>query len=310
MTLGLKYISETRDCIQWTYGPPRNTLVRTGSAQGEGGEQGDLLMPALYSLAQHPALQEVQEQLRYGEAIFAYFDDTYITALPDRMRELYEAYKRALWAHSCVELKSPKTRVWNAAGEEPPGLAVLQRDADTAIGWGTGRSRYSSKGSRSVAPLSAATRPCVCGFHRMARSTPAPTNRGHSLSRPMAFGVPFLATAVRWGLDSARATLPTAAQLPTACRKAAVHAVLTCLVGAPRYFSPGWGPCSLCWGWLCFGLLLGVLVATLFWGRAAHVRYGGRRGEAGGAQAARGGPGAWPAMTRGRRHHWRPQTRW
>ena len=73
-------------------------------AQGEGGEQGDPLMPALYALAQQPALHDVQAALREGEAIFAYLDDTYIVAAPERVRELYECYRAALWAHARVEI--------------------------------------------------------------------------------------------------------------------------------------------------------------------------------------------------------------
>ena len=42
-----------------------------------------------FSLAQRPALEEVQGQLRDGEAIFAYLDDTYIIATPERINELY-----------------------------------------------------------------------------------------------------------------------------------------------------------------------------------------------------------------------------
>ena len=38
------------------------------TAQGEGGEQGDPLMPALYALAQQPALHDVQAALREGES--------------------------------------------------------------------------------------------------------------------------------------------------------------------------------------------------------------------------------------------------
>ena len=90
-------------------------------------------MPALFSLAQHPALEEVQGQLRDGEAIFAYLDDTYIIATPERINELYLAYQRALWAHARIELNSRKMRVWNAAGEEPPGIAALRGEADTAV---------------------------------------------------------------------------------------------------------------------------------------------------------------------------------
>ena len=45
--------------------------------QGEGGEQGDPLMPGLFALAQHPALQATQAMLLPGEVLFAFFDDIY-----------------------------------------------------------------------------------------------------------------------------------------------------------------------------------------------------------------------------------------
>ena len=64
-------------------------------SQGEGGEQGDPVMPGLYSLAAHAALQEVQAGLRDGEAVFAFLDDVYVVALPDRVRELYAAVEAA-----------------------------------------------------------------------------------------------------------------------------------------------------------------------------------------------------------------------
>ena len=99
-----------------------------------------------------------------GEAIFGYLDDTCIIALPERMHELYKAYRHALWAHSRVELNSRKTCVWNAAGEEPPGLSVLQGD----VGGGRG------------APATAhglTVRGDACVRLRLAqREEPAPTN--------------------------------------------------------------------------------------------------------------------------------------
>ena len=45
--------------------------------QAEGGEQGDPLMPALFSLGQKAALQAVQQQLQPGEALYAFLDDVY-----------------------------------------------------------------------------------------------------------------------------------------------------------------------------------------------------------------------------------------
>ena len=46
--------------------------------QGEGGEQGDPLMPMLYSLGQHEALRAVQSKIRLDERLFAFFDDIYV----------------------------------------------------------------------------------------------------------------------------------------------------------------------------------------------------------------------------------------
>ena len=89
-------------------------------AQANGGEQGDPLMPALCSLAQQPALEEVQSQLRGGEALFAYLDDTYVVCTPERACELYKVYRRALWAHARVELNRSK----HAFGM-PPGRSLL-----------------------------------------------------------------------------------------------------------------------------------------------------------------------------------------
>ena len=43
--------------------------------QGEGGEQGDPLMPALFALDQHPALEAIQGTLQPSEILMAFLDD-------------------------------------------------------------------------------------------------------------------------------------------------------------------------------------------------------------------------------------------
>ena len=43
--------------------------------QGEGGEQGDALMPALFALGQHQALVAVHDQLTPHERLFVFLDD-------------------------------------------------------------------------------------------------------------------------------------------------------------------------------------------------------------------------------------------
>ena len=51
--------------------------------QGEGGEQGDALMPLLFALGQHRALVAIQSELQDGE--FAYLDDICTVVPPDRL---------------------------------------------------------------------------------------------------------------------------------------------------------------------------------------------------------------------------------
>ena len=46
--------------------------------QGDGGEQGDALMPALFSLALHPALEIIRADLPENAFLIAYLDDIYV----------------------------------------------------------------------------------------------------------------------------------------------------------------------------------------------------------------------------------------
>ena len=84
-------------------------------------------MPALYALAQHETLNDLENQLRDGEAVFAFLDDVYVVALPERIRELYDLLAAALWNRARVRLHEGKTRIWiaAAAGEEPPNISDL-----------------------------------------------------------------------------------------------------------------------------------------------------------------------------------------
>ena len=53
--------------------------------QGEGGEQGDAMMPLLFSLGQHDALQAANQNMREGEFLFAFHDDVVMVTNPDRV---------------------------------------------------------------------------------------------------------------------------------------------------------------------------------------------------------------------------------
>ena len=65
--------------------------------QGEGGEQGDAMMPLLYFLGQHGALQDVSRRLGRGEHLFALLDDTYIVCKPARVAAIYGFFVEVGW---------------------------------------------------------------------------------------------------------------------------------------------------------------------------------------------------------------------
>ena len=96
--------------------------------QAEGGEQGDPLMPALFALGQRPALREVQRQLAPNEYLMAFLDDIYVAVAPQRVRPVYDLLATHLHHHARILLNQGKTRVWNAAGAEPPNIASLGPD--------------------------------------------------------------------------------------------------------------------------------------------------------------------------------------
>ena len=101
--------------------------------QAEGGEQGDPLMPALYSLGQHGALEAVHAQMQPNELLVAFLDDVITIARPDRVGLAHQHLADELWTHCRVRLNSGKTRIWNLSGRVPPALG--QPGAPEASCW-------------------------------------------------------------------------------------------------------------------------------------------------------------------------------
>ena len=99
----------------------------------EGGEQGDPLMPMLYNLGQHRALEAIHSSFQPTETLMAFLDDVYaVTPSPDRVGGIYGSIQENMWVHSSIRIDGGKTQVWNAAGRKPAVCEVLDRVAQAA----------------------------------------------------------------------------------------------------------------------------------------------------------------------------------
>ena len=96
--------------------------------QGEGGEQGDPMMPLLCSLGQHSALEATQVELREDEVVCAFFDDIYVvTPDPHRIGPIYTVERpkcgTGIRPRGCealeriAQLRDPDARVWRGGGD-------------------------------------------------------------------------------------------------------------------------------------------------------------------------------------------------
>ena len=123
--------------------------------QGEGGEQGDPVMPLLFSLGQHRALLAVNAHLIDGESFFAFLDDFYVLCSPERIGEVPQSDSAGVVESGQHPSASRKTKVWNRAGAEPRGCAELTAAARKvqgechSVGWGP-KSSFGSAGYASA----------------------------------------------------------------------------------------------------------------------------------------------------------------
>ena len=93
--------------------------------QGEGGEQGDPLMPALFSVGQHPAFVEVQNSLKLGERMFAFLDDIYVVCPSSRVAPIFKTLTAALWTHVRIQVHFGKNTILE---QERRVLRTMRRD--------------------------------------------------------------------------------------------------------------------------------------------------------------------------------------
>ena len=75
-------------------------------------EQGDALMPALFSVGQHSALVAMQEQLGPDERLFAFLDDIHVPSSPNRVVPIFNILRREFWTHARIQIHLRKTQIW------------------------------------------------------------------------------------------------------------------------------------------------------------------------------------------------------
>lgn len=80
--------------------------------QGEGGEQGCPLMPALFALAQHSALATAAGNLLPTERLFAFLDDLYVVTTRDRAHAAFREVADLVEQHAGVKTHLGKLKVW------------------------------------------------------------------------------------------------------------------------------------------------------------------------------------------------------
>ena len=107
--------------VRQFYGQPSMCLWESDDGivhqieQGEGGEQGDPLMPLLFALGQHAILCARDEGLAKGERLMAFLDDVYISTNPEGLKQAYGGAERELWRHARIRVHEGKTQVWNSS---------------------------------------------------------------------------------------------------------------------------------------------------------------------------------------------------
>lgn len=94
--------------------------------QGEGGEQGNALMPALFSLGLNLAMRDARSELDEDEAAFAFLDDVYLPVKRQNARAAYDRFTTAIFDFTRVRTNLGKIRCWGCSETNAPrGIAEL-----------------------------------------------------------------------------------------------------------------------------------------------------------------------------------------
>ena len=109
--------------------------------QGDGGEQGDPLMPALFALGQHPALATAEVKLQqlavgtdawlegayFSPLLFAFLDDLYVVAAREIARQAFDVVTEEVANQAGIRTNLGKLQLYSKEGGAcPPGFDDFQ----------------------------------------------------------------------------------------------------------------------------------------------------------------------------------------
>ena len=95
--------------------------------QGEGGEQGDAMMPLLFSFGQTPSLGSSEPTVESRRIALC------LLGRPARVGVVHTLLEHALWGHARIQVHAGKTKVWNRAGVRPEACDFLERRAQLVV---------------------------------------------------------------------------------------------------------------------------------------------------------------------------------
>ena len=104
--------------VHMFHGRPSANLWGDAGGTVPTGEQGDALMPLLFSLGQHSGLEATHRRLRVNEKLFAYLDDVHIASKPDKAGAAHASLEENLFGHARIRIHTGKTHMWNKFGVE------------------------------------------------------------------------------------------------------------------------------------------------------------------------------------------------
>ena len=118
--------------------------------QAEGGEQGDPLMPLLFSIGIQGVLGKKSPRIWWmASSCVRSWDDVYLLCEPTRVEPLFKVLEESMLRIAGIQLHQGKTRAWNPAGVAPDniaeiGEAVWQPEGITVLGTPIGTAQYTA----------------------------------------------------------------------------------------------------------------------------------------------------------------------